>query len=63
MARMSPLQSGSWQPPVLGEVNELLYFFLKPPSKAPTVGLADTMPTFFSSGLEPSADCGAAVGS
>jgi len=28
-----------------------LYFFLKPPNKAPTAGLAATIPTFFSSGL------------
>jgi hypothetical protein len=29
----------------------VLYFFLKPPSKAPTAGLAGVMPTFFSSGF------------
>jgi hypothetical protein len=29
----------------------LIYFFLKPPSKAPTAGLAGVIPTFFSSGF------------
>jgi hypothetical protein len=38
-------------------------FFLKPPSKAPTVGLVATIPTFFSAGCAPSVDAGTAVGS
>jgi len=37
----------------LSDENALLqnYFFLKPPSKAPTGGFAGTMPTFLSSGF------------
>jgi hypothetical protein len=48
-----------------GEVNySVNYFFLKPPSKAPTAGLAGVMPAFFSSGLAASAvDTDAALGS
>ena len=64
MARMSLLQSGYWQPLMHGEAKGLscfipslflFYFFLKPPSKAPTAGLAGVMPTFFSSGFAVSA--------
>ena len=40
----------------------VFYFFLKPPSKAPTDGLAGVMPTFFSSGFASVAAAGDAEG-